>query len=162
MTYPSTLRLPSAHLFKPFPWQELLVHVLEAKGLRKLANASEVTYEYFLAGLIGPNEQPLARDLAVASGGTLVTLEVPREGYNDALSTLNPGAAIFGYGADEFKFTYGASNVGAGIVGYDWPLNLATLSSGDHVPSNLCRRDSQWLTTASHSAWPLPLPTATI
>ncbi|TLS31620.1 hypothetical protein PpBr36_02557 [Pyricularia pennisetigena] len=118
-----------------------LIEILEAMGLRKLANASEVTYQDLLAGSYRFNrdlltilrtEQPHARDLAVASG-TLVTLEAPDGGYDDALVTLNPGAAIFGYGADEFKFTYGASTVGAGIVGCDWSSNLATLSSGDPV-----------------------------
>ncbi|ELQ35244.1 hypothetical protein OOU_Y34scaffold00719g8 [Pyricularia oryzae Y34] len=77
-------------------------------------------------------EQLHARDLAVVSG-TLVTLEVPDSGYGDTLDTASPGAAILRYGADDFKFTYGASAVGADIFGCDWSAKLATLSSGDPV-----------------------------
>ncbi|TLD19933.1 hypothetical protein PspLS_09693 [Pyricularia sp. CBS 133598] len=59
--------------------------------LRKLANASEVTYEDLLSGPYSFNralltilrtEQPYARDVAVAFG-TLVSLEVLRGSYDD-------------------------------------------------------------------------------
>ncbi|EHA51760.1 hypothetical protein MGG_15213 [Pyricularia oryzae 70-15] len=121
-----------------------LMSLLEAKGPRKLVNASELMFLDRLLGLLEA-EQLHARDLAVVSG-TLVTLEVPDSGYGDTLDTASPGAAILRYGADDFKFTYGASAVGADIFGCDWSAKLATLSSGDPVSIEpLPRTQSLWL-----------------
>ncbi|KAH8846895.1 hypothetical protein MCOR29_001892 [Pyricularia oryzae] len=123
-----------------------LLSLLEAKGPKKVGQCVRTHVPGPPAGPYSFNrdlltvleaEQLHARDLAVVSG-TLVTLEVPDSGYGDTLDTASPGAAILRYGADDFKFTYGASAVGADIFGCDCSAKLATLSSGDLYPSNLC------------------------
>ena len=111
---------------------------LQAEGISELADATSISYSQLLNGTYAFNrdlltvlrsDQPHSRDLSMASN-TLVTLDIDEGGFLESLDRLNAGAAVFGYGADEYTFTNAASTVGAGIVPTDWASNLPTMSSG--------------------------------
>ncbi|KZV96613.1 hypothetical protein EXIGLDRAFT_833459 [Exidia glandulosa HHB12029] len=118
---------------------DTLVSAFEAGTvLTQLADARTLSYADLMAAHTFNKDiltdlhtdQAYNRDMAVASG-TLVVLDgAAGGGYAEGLATLNPGASVIGYGADEFEFVSAASRAGAGAVASDWTSNWAVLSSG--------------------------------